>query len=170
MFRTIILGAAAAAAFCVPAFADIVVSDAYARSANQKTAAAFMALRNTGEADAVVVAARADDMARKVELHTHLFENGVARMREVEGGIPVPAGETVLLQRGGLHVMFMGLNRRMEQGDRFPLTLVMQSGAEVQVDVVVDHKRMQPNAMGHGGHGKGHGQMKGHTEGMKMGQ
>ena len=159
MIRTLLIGAAMAAAALPALAADIAVSDAYARSANQKTGAAFMLIRNDGASDDTLVAARAD-MSRKIELHTHIFDaDGVARMREVKGGIPVPAGETVTLKRGGLHVMFMGLTRRLEQGDSFPLTLVFESGAEVVVEVKVDNQRRA------GGHGM---KMKnGHGHGMK---
>ena len=149
-----ISAAIAAAAIALPALADIEVRDAYARSANQKTGAAFMILSNHGEDD-VLVEAQAEGLARRIELHTHIFENGIARMREVEGGIPLPAGAEVRLERGGLHVMFMGLERRLEQGARFPLVLRFRSGAEVVADVVVDHGR---KPAGHGkGHGAGHG-------------
>ncbi len=152
MFRILFAGALALAA-ALPAQAEILAKDAYARSANQKTGAAFMQLVNDGEADRLVEAR--SDIARKVELHTHIFENGVAKMREVEGGIPVPAGETVTLQRGGLHVMFMGLNRPMNSGESFPLTLVFESGQELQLDVTVDNERRPEQPM------DGHGQMKG---------
>ncbi|MGG7568108.1 copper chaperone PCu(A)C [Rhodovulum sp. DZ06] len=149
MIRTLLSAAALAALTALPASAEMMAHDAYARSANGKTGAAFMEIMNKGAADDVLVAARAD-VSRKVELHTHIFEGGVAKMREVEGGIPVPAGETVKLKRGGLHVMFMGLKAPMNSGESFPLTLVFQSGEEVQVDVTVDNERKPEHGMMHG--------------------
>ena len=120
-----------------------------------------MQIANDGAADRLIEAR--SDIARKVELHTHIFENGVAKMREVEGGIPLPAGETVSLERGGLHVMFMGLTRPMNDGETFPLTLVFESGAELQLDVAVDNARRPDQPMGGHGAMKGHGDMKGHV-------
>ncbi|MEL6233993.1 MAG: copper chaperone PCu(A)C [Pseudomonadota bacterium] len=135
-----LLGASVMASLAAfPAMADgITVEDAYARSSNPRAGAAFMIIRNTGAADRLI-AARAD-IARRVELHTHLEENGVMKMREVIA-IDLPTDSEVELKRGGLHVMFMGLSDPMEDGERFPLTLVFQSGDEVTIDVPVDLSR-----------------------------
>jgi hypothetical protein len=65
-------------------------------------------------------------------------------MREVEGGIPLPAGETVMLERGGLHVMLMGLTAPLEDGADVDLTLVFETAGEVAVTVPVDRNRV-PN-------------------------
>lgn len=144
---------AAAAVLAVPALADtIVVEQPYARSSGPSavSGAAFMVLVNIGTEDERVIAARSD-VAERVELHTHLEDaNGVMRMVEVEDGFVVPAGASHALQRGGDHVMLMGLRRPLEQGDTFPLTLVFESGTEVTLDVPVDLERM-PMPMGHGG-------------------
>ncbi len=149
MFKSI--ATAAAVLFAASsAFADgIAVKDAYARTANQKTGAAFMVIESSASTDDVLVEARSD-MARKVELHTHIMEDGVARMREVEGGIPIPANAETRLQRGGLHVMFMGLEKPFVQGESFPLTLVFQNAGEIVVDTVVDNERKPGHGMMHG--------------------
>lgn len=62
-------------------------------------------------------------LARKTELHAVEMSNGVMTMREVEGGIYIPAGETVRLAPGGYHVMLMGLNAPLEAGSMFEITL-----------------------------------------------
>ncbi|MFT4792854.1 MAG: copper(I)-binding protein [Paracoccaceae bacterium] len=153
MFRTLVAGAIALFAV-LPAHAEILAHDAYARSTNQKTGAAFMQLMNDGKADRLVEVR--SDIARKVELHTHIFDNGIAKMRQVEGGIPLPAGETLTLERGGLHVMFMGLTQPLNSGESFPLTLMFESGATLQINVTVDNERRPDQPM------TGHDQMKGH--------
>ncbi|MGM0585504.1 MAG: copper chaperone PCu(A)C [Pseudomonadota bacterium] len=152
-----LVAAAGAALVALPALAaDITVEDAYARSANPKVAGAFMTLRNNADAPAKLVAARSD-IARKTELHTHEMEDGIARMRQVES-MTVPAGGLHRLQRGGDHVMFMGLHEPLEPGDRFPLTLVFEDGTEVTVEVEVDNARRPAHGGGAGqGEGKAHG-------------
>ncbi len=141
MIRPIAAAAAALIALAGAAHAgDITVKDVYARTANQKTGGAFMVIENAGDADDTLVEARSD-VSRKVELHTHVMEDGVAKMRQVEGGIPVPAHGEALLQRGGYHVMFMGIEKPFEQGAHFPLTLVFEKAGEVTVDAVVDNER-----------------------------
>jgi len=131
----------------------IIIEDGYARAAgaHARTGAAFMAITNTNDTDDRLIAARSD-IADRVELHTHVMKDGVAQMRPVEGGIPVPAGETVLLERGGLHVMFLGLTGEMAEGSEVEIVLVFQSAGEIPVKVPVDLMRGQG-----GGHQQGHG-------------
>ncbi|MEM6744606.1 MAG: copper chaperone PCu(A)C [Pseudomonadota bacterium] len=151
------LAAAVAACLAMPALAgDLTVDDAYARTANQKVGAAFMHIKNAADAPDRLIEARSD-AARKMELHTHVFEDGIARMIEVEA-IDIPAQGMTKLERGGLHVMFIGLNEDWSQGDSVPVTLVFESGAELSLDITVDNERQDaPAGHGHGGHGHGHG-------------
>jgi copper(I)-binding protein len=108
---------------------------------------AFVTLLNTADApDRLVSASSA--VAERVELHTHIMDGGVMRMREVEGGIPLPPGETVNLQPGGLHIMLLGLNQGLAAGSRFPLTLTFEKAGSVQVEVPVEAM----GSMGPGGH------------------
>jgi copper(I)-binding protein len=125
---------------------EITITDPYARSANPRSGAAFMHIENVGPADRLIAAR--GDVAKRIELHTHIMEDGVARMREVEGGIEIPADGMVMLQRGGLHVMMMGIETPLKQGDSFPLTLVFEQAGEVEVEVTVDNERA-PGEMKH---------------------
>lgn len=144
----ILIAAAAAALAALPALAaEVTVSDAYARSSNPKVAGAFMTLTNAGDAPARVVAARSD-IARKTELHTHIMQDGIARMREVDA-FEIPAGGEHRLARGGDHVMFMGLSEPLEQGESFPLTLVFDDGTELTVQIPVDNARHDDGGMQH---------------------
>ncbi|MGC9370763.1 MAG: copper chaperone PCu(A)C [Paracoccaceae bacterium] len=153
--------AIAAVSFALPAFAgDIMIEDAYARASTgmSKSGAAFMIIKNMGDSDDRLVSA-ASDVAMRVELHTHISDaNGVMKMVEVEEGFAIPAGGEHALQRGGDHVMFMGLNRPLEQGDTVTVTLTFEKAGEMTVDIPVDLER-QPM---HGGM-----QMNGQT--MNMG-
>ncbi len=138
----------------------IEIADAYARSAGAmaRAGAAFMAVTNTTDTDDRMIDARSDISAR-VELHTHIVTDGVARMTRLEDGIPIPAGETVMLERGGLHVMFMGLDGGMEQGETVDVTLVFENAGEIAVAIPVDLERgnIQGGGMQGHGHGSGHG-------------
>lgn len=146
-------------ALCLPTFAlaqeaTITVTDAYARAAtkNARAGAAFMELTNTSDTDARLIAAQTD-VAKRVELHTHLMEDGVMKMREVEGGFVIPAGETIALARGGDHVMLMGLTQSFEQGDALDITLIFESGLELPLTMMIDNERKADHgAMKHGDH------------------
>jgi hypothetical protein len=143
MIRTAAL-AATAVLLAVPTLAqDIEVRDAYARAASPaaKSGAAFMEIVNTGAEDDRLVAA-VSDVAARVELHTHVQEGDVMRMIHVEEGFPLPAGETLTLERGGRHVMFMGLSRPLEHGDTVAVTLDFERAGDMTVEIPVDLERM----------------------------
>ena len=112
-----------------------------------KVGGAFVTLVNTGDAPDRLVSA-SSGVAERVELHTHIKDGDVMRMREVEGGIPLPPGETVKLQPGGFHIMLLGLNQGLTAGSSFPLTLTFEKAGSVQVDVPVEAM----GSMGPGGH------------------
>jgi copper(I)-binding protein len=145
------LATALGLALASPALAqEIHVLDTYARAASPmaKTGAAFMMIENIGDADDRLIGATSP-AAQMVQLHTHREEGGVMKMVHVEDGFEVPAGETLMLQRGGNHVMFMGLTESFEQGKVIPLTLIFEKSGEITVDVPVDLNR-KPEGHGHG--------------------
>ena len=118
-----------------------------------KNGAAFLTVKNAGaEADRLIAAK--SPVADRVELHTHLHENGVMKMRQVDA-IDVPASGEATLEPGGNHVMLMGLKAPLKEGETFPLTLVFEKAGEVTVDVMIgDVGAMQGHDhSGHGGHG-----------------
>ncbi|MBV8679948.1 MAG: copper chaperone PCu(A)C [Aquitalea sp.] len=109
------------------------------------TGAAYLSIKNTGkEADTLlsVSTPRAD----KAELHVHLNDNGVMRMRQVES-VAVAAGAEVKFAPGGYHIMLMGLKQPLKAGDHFPLTLKFAKAGTVTVDVIVE--KDAPMAMEH---------------------
>lgn len=125
-----------------PAFAAgvadaITVVDPYVRQAPPGAMAtgAFMVIRNTGAKDVKLV--RADNPASKLtELHTHINEGGVMKMRPVKD-IPVKAKGEAVLKPGGLHVMLIDMKAPMKEGDMIPITLTFDDGSSKKVDVPV---------------------------------
>jgi copper(I)-binding protein len=125
-----------------PAFAEITVSDAYARASTpmSKSGAVFMAITNTGDDDRVVGAT--SDAAERVELHTHIQEaGGVMKMAEVKEGFALPSGSTHMLERGSDHIMFMGLTSPFEDGKTIHVTLTFEKAAPLEIEVPVDSQR-----------------------------
>lgn len=119
-----------------------------------RAAAGHMKITNTGTADDRLIAVRAD--FPRVELHTVEEQDGVMKMMEMESGILVPAGGTVQLAPGGLHVMFMGVsNGPFQAGNMVPAELVFENAGSVQVMFHVI-KRGE-------GHGHGHGHSHSHS-------
>jgi copper(I)-binding protein len=142
--KNLISGAALALSLIAPvvasagsAFDTVSISDARARAVPKVAPAsgAFLTLKNKDSIDHVIVAAESP-VAKAVELHTHTNDNGVMRMRKIDS-IKVPAGGMTMLKPGGLHIMFIGLNQELKNGDSVPLTLVFADGSRVVLDVPV---------------------------------
>lgn len=116
------------------------IRDAYARSANPTTAAAFLVIENHRETECRLTGV-SSDAAEVVELHTHAEVDGVMKMQKVEGGIAIPAGGEHALARGGDHVMMMGLPAPLAPGDTVALTLDFGDCGTQQVEAPVDDDR-----------------------------
>ena len=67
------------------------------------------------------------DVADAVELHNHIMEDGMMKMRRVDA-IVVPGHAEVVLKPGGLHIMLIGLNRNLEVGKKVTLELEFADG------------------------------------------
>lgn len=124
-------------------------------SSGQKVAGAYVKL--TSPAAATLVGA-ASPVATSVEIHEMKMEGDVMRMRAIDK-LPLPAGQTVELKPGGLHLMLMGLKQQLKTGDRIPLTLTVQGAqgqpATVAVEATVAEagaKTAPDAAHDHGGH------------------
>ncbi len=117
---------------------SVTVSAPWARPAEtmagMTSSAAYMTIRS-GDGDRLMAVSTA--AAQYVELHTMTDDNGVMRMREVEGGIEVPADSEVDLKPGGFHVMLLGLTRELKEGDTITLDLTFETAGKVTVDATV---------------------------------
>jgi len=116
--------------------AAVTVSDPWVKAADADMTGAFAVLANTGTSGAELTGA-STSVAKTVELHEMAGSAGAQRMRELEGGIAVPAGGGATLAPGGLHLMFMGLIEPLEAGDTVGVTLEFADGStsEVQFEV-----------------------------------
>jgi len=140
------------------AMKSVAVTGAWARASVGRNGAAFLTLTNHGKAEDRLVAAEAD-VSKRVELHTHIRDGNIMRMRQVDH-IAVASGKTVTLKPGGLHVMFLGLTRKLKKGESFPLTLVFEKAGKMKITVPVKGiGAMKGGDAMHKGHG-GHGNMK----------
>lgn len=112
------------------------------------TGAVFLQLENSGSSSDALVAA-STPVSKKVEIHNHVNDNGVMRMREV-ARIDIPSKKTVVLQPGGYHLMLINLKTPLKLNQTFPLTLKYQSGKVETVNVTVDNgKGFQGNHSHH---------------------
>ena len=106
------------------AHAEVTVKEAWVRATvpQQKSTGAFMTLTSTVDAKVVAVASPA---AKIAEIHETRARDGVMSMRAVDA-VELPAGKTVELKPGGLHVMLMALKAPAAQGERVPIVLTIE--------------------------------------------
>jgi copper(I)-binding protein len=99
--------------------------------------AGYMIIKNAGSTDDQLLTAAAD-FAGMVMLHKSVIgSNGVATMQQLPS-IDIPAGQTVALQPGGFHIMFMDLKTVPQVGSQIALTFVFRNAGTIsaQADVV----------------------------------
>ena len=146
--------------FSFTAFAsdgELSVDDPYVRLVPPgiKTTGAFMVIRNAGAKDISLVEA-GSPVAQTVQLHTHINEDGVMKMRQVPR-IDVKATAQVELKPGSFHIMLIDLNKELKEGDLIPITLKFSDGQkkvlEAQVRklpmVMPMNKEMKPEEAKH---------------------
>jgi hypothetical protein len=121
---------------------DILVRDAWVReaTATQRATGAYLTIDNRSTMPVALVGARIPGVG-VVELHTTKIENDRMKMERVTE-IVVPAGGTVTLEPGGLHLMLFQLGRAFEAGETAEVTLQFAGGEASQVTASV-RKRMQ---------------------------
>jgi len=130
------LVAAAPPAFAQSSSIQVEAPWASATPAGAATGAAYMTIENKSDvADRLTGAA--SDVAKTLQIHEMRVVNGTMRMREIAGGLPVPAGGSVVLKPGSYHVMLIGLKAPLKAGASFPLTLVFDKAGKVSVQVQV---------------------------------
>lgn len=103
----------------------------------QSVGGGFMTIANRGKAADRLVAASSPASTR-VELHTMSMEGGVMRMRQVTGGLDVPAGGKLELKPGAYHLMLIGLKKPLVRGTTVPVTLQFQRAGKVTVQLRVE--------------------------------
>ena len=123
---------------------DVIVQDPYVRLAppNAPATGAFMVIKNNGNKDVKVTKA-ANPASKVTELHNHINEGGVMKMRPV-GNIDIKAKGEAVLKPGGLHVMLIDLNGPMKEGDVVPITLNFDDGSSKKVDAKVVRPTASP--------------------------
>jgi len=117
---------------------SIEISHGFARATlpNAPVGGGYVTLHNGGENDDRLVGA-ASPVSPDVQLHQMTVEDDVMRMSEVEGGIAVPAGETVTLKPGGLHLMFMQITEPFVEGTSIPVTLTFENAGTAEIGLEV---------------------------------
>lgn len=131
---------------------DLVVDHpmAFETATTAQTAGGFMTITNTGSTADRLMAVEAD--FPRVEIHTTEMNGDVARMMQLEDGLVIPAGESIMMKPGSYHVMFMGLRGDpFEVDEEVPATLVFENAGRLEVIFNVEERKMGDHgSMDHG--------------------
>lgn len=102
-----------------------------------ETGSFWMVITNHSDTDDALTGAAVNGCG-VIELHNMFMEEGVMVMRPVEGGqIPIPAGETVELKPGGLHVMCLQKAAPLELGTKVNVSLTFANAGTMKVEATV---------------------------------
>ena len=116
-----------------------------------ETGAVYMRITNNTDTDDTLIDATVPGCGT-IELHEMIMENDVMVMRQMEGNrIPIPAGQTVMLERGGLHVMCVGKTGEFAVGDEVAVTLQFENAGTIEVTAEVIEPGEMPADMEDGG-------------------
>ena len=155
-----LLSLALLAAMALPSFAqhaapviagDLEITGAFSRATlpNAPVGAGYLTITNTGTSDDRLVGA-SSPVAGMTQIHQMKMEGDVMKMNEVEGGLIIPAGQSVTLAPGGFHVMFMQLAQQLTEGSTVPLTLTFEQAGTVALELMVGAPNADaPMHMGH---------------------
>ena len=126
-------------AFSLGAAAEtpLVIDGAWVRALppTQPNTAAYLTIENPGASSVDIVAARSA-IAERVQIHTSREVDGYMRMEQL-AKLEVPAGQSLELAPGGIHLMLLGLKAMPRPGEQVQLCLVTASGDEVCLDAPV---------------------------------
>ena len=139
--------------------AEVTFTDGVVRAmeGDKDMTAIFGNVTNNSDKDITLTGFSADVDAKHFEVHEVV--DGV--MREKQGGLDIPAGETVELKPGGEHLMIMGVGTPIKAGEEVDVTFEFADGSTLQLDPLPVRTmgagtENYEDLAGHGGHG-GHG-------------
>lgn len=162
MIRFARIALASAVLFAAPVFAHngvihhelLNISGPFSRATlpNAPVGGGYVTIENRGKtADRLVSVS--SDVAAETQIHEMAMEGDVMKMRQLPDGVEIPAGETVLLAPGGVHIMFMGLKQPFVEGQTIPVILNFEQSGPVEVEL---------NVLGPGADSADHGEHGGH--------
>ena len=123
---------------------DMDHSDMAGAAVSGQTSAAYLHIDNRGASDVTITAARSA-AAMAVEFHQTIVENDIARMQPVSA-LSIPAGQSLHLHPGGMHIMLIDLMRDLTAGSVIAIELVLESGDLIALDLPIMQMQMDDDA------------------------
>ncbi|MEL0135228.1 MAG: copper chaperone PCu(A)C [Aquiluna sp.] len=119
---------------------DVVAQDLWVKSSEMSTrggmTAVYGTLTNNSSQDVVLVGGAAE-IAGVVEVHEMSMIGGEMMMQEIDGGLVIPAGKSIVLEPGGNHLMLMMLTDDLEAGEEISVTFDFDGAEDLTIDGIV---------------------------------
>jgi copper(I)-binding protein len=119
---------------------EIIGGFAYSPVATE--AAAYLSLTNRGSTEDTLIGVTSP-YAGKVTLHDSRLEGGLVRMEGVDR-LALPAGISIEMAPGGLHLMLTELKLALPPGEQLPLTVTFARAGAVAVSVPIERYGARP--------------------------
>lgn len=101
-----------------------------------KVAAGYVSIENLGTWDEVLLSVKSD-FAQTSEIHEMKHVNGIMKMRKVTSGIIIKPNNTVHLEKGGFHLMFMKLSKHLSPNDFVSVDLEFRNAGWITTNFLV---------------------------------
>jgi copper(I)-binding protein len=123
-------------------------------AASAKAAGGFMAIVNNGAEPDRLIGVESEIAMKSMVHESKVDANGVGTMTHVEA-IEIPPGETINLEHGGYHIMFMGLTGTLTEGEMHKAVLIFEKAGRVEIEFMIDPPAGMGDMgdMGHSAHG-----------------
>ncbi len=115
------------------------ITGAWARKSMSpnNNSAAYMKINNPTAEQITIIGASASRVANNVELHkSFVDEKGVSRMTSIDK-IVVPAGSSIELMPGAIHIMLFDLKKNLSEGDKFDITIKIEGKDPIVLETLV---------------------------------
>lgn len=114
---------------------DLQISHYWAKPGiSGKNTAAYLVISNPKNTEDKLIKVECD-IATSMELHDHINDNGVMKMRPVD--FVAIKDKEVSMKPGSLHIMFMGLKKDLKEGDGVKMKLTFDKAGPIEIDFQV---------------------------------
>lgn len=124
---------------------SLVLTDGYLKAMvpGQPVGGGFVTIRNDGKEPDKLVSI-STPLSTRGELHEMSMQGSIMKMRKVPDDFAIAPGQTLTMEPGGYHLMFMGMKMPFKAGDTVTVTLTFEKAGKVDLamPVVKIHGRM----------------------------
>ena len=101
-----------------------------------KVAAGYVSIENLGTRDEALLSVKTD-FAQISEIHEMKHVDGIMKMRKVKSGLIIKPNNTIHLEKGGFHLMFMKLSKHLSPNDIVTVDLEFRNAGWITAEFLV---------------------------------